>query len=81
VRQDRSELQFIEDKLARLTPREREVLEHVIDGKMNKQIAVALGTVEKTVKVHRGRMMAKLGIRSVADLVRLAGRAGIKARH
>jgi RNA polymerase sigma factor (sigma-70 family) len=81
ARQSRSELQSIEDKLAKLTPREREVLEHVIDGKLNKQIAAALGTVEKTVKVHRGRMMAKLSIRSVADLVRLAGRAGISAHH
>lgn len=81
VRQNRSEVQTIEDKLGRLTPREREVLAHVIDGKLNKQIAAALGTVEKTVKVHRGRMMAKLGIRSVAELVRLAGRAGIAAQH
>jgi RNA polymerase sigma factor (sigma-70 family) len=81
ARQSRSELQSIEDKLAKLTPREREVLEHVIDGKLNKQIAAALGTVEKTVKVHRGRMMAKLSLRSVADLVRLAGRAGISAHH
>jgi FixJ family two-component response regulator len=81
IRQSRLELQSIEDRLARLTPREREVLEHVIDGKLNKQIAGALGTVEKTVKVHRGRMMSKLGIRSVADLVRLAGRAGIAAHH
>lgn len=81
TRHDRSELQSIEDKLVKLTPREREVLEHVIDGKLNKQIAAALGTVEKTVKVHRGRMMAKLGIRSVAELVRLAGRAGIAAHR
>jgi len=81
VRQNRSELQTIEYKLGKLTPREREVLAHVIDGKLNKQIAAALGTVEKTVKVHRGRMMAKLGIRSVAELVRLAGRAGIAAEH
>jgi len=81
VRQNRSELQTIEYKLGKLTPREREVLAHVIDGKLNKQIAAALGTVEKTVKVHRGRMMAKLGIRSVAELVRLAGRAGIAAQH
>ena len=81
TRQSQSERQTVEDKLATLTPREREVLEHVIDGKLNKQIAAALGTVEKTVKVHRGRMMAKLGIRSVADLVRLAGRAGIVAQH
>jgi FixJ family two-component response regulator len=52
-------------------------LEYVIAGRLNKQIAASLGTVEKTVKVHRGRMMAKLGVKSVADLVRLADKAGI----
>ncbi|MGA9282863.1 MAG: LuxR C-terminal-related transcriptional regulator [Pseudolabrys sp.] len=65
------------DRLATLTHREREVLAYVIAGRLNKQIAASIGTVEKTVKVHRGRMMAKLGIRSVADLVRLADKAGI----
>jgi FixJ family two-component response regulator len=80
ARQARSERQAVEEGLAGLTPREREVLEHVIAGKLNKQIAVSLGTVEKTVKVHRGRMMAKLDVRSVADLVRLAERAGIAPR-
>jgi FixJ family two-component response regulator len=50
---------------------------HVIAGRLNKQIAGDLGTVEKTVKVHRGRVMNKLGVRSVADLVRIAERAGI----
>jgi FixJ family two-component response regulator len=50
---------------------------HVIAGRLNKQIAGDLGTVEKTVKVHRGRVMTKLGVRSVADLVRLAEKAGI----
>jgi FixJ family two-component response regulator len=64
-------------KIAKLTPREREVLTHVIAGRLNKQIAADLGTVEKTIKVHRGRTMAKLGVRSVADLVRLAERAGL----
>jgi len=76
-RQKRKECKSIDDRLATLTHREREVLEHVIAGKLNKQIAASLGTVEKTVKVHRGRMMSKLGVRCVADLVRLADKAGI----
>jgi FixJ family two-component response regulator len=76
-RQKRKECKSIDDRLAMLTHREREVLEHVIAGKLNKQIAASLGTVEKTVKVHRGRMMSKLGVRCVADLVRLADKAGI----
>ena len=61
-------------RIALLTERERQVLEHVVAGRLNKQIAAELGTVEKTIKVHRGRMMAKLEVRSVADLVRLAER-------
>jgi RNA polymerase sigma factor (sigma-70 family) len=77
AREARSERQSIEASMARLTSREREVLRHVIAGRLNKQIALELGTTEKTVKVHRGRMMAKLGVRSVADLVRLAERVGI----
>ncbi len=81
ARQMRCERQSVEDKLARLTPREREVLAHVVAGRLNKQIAASLGTVEKTIKVHRGRMMAKLGIRSVADLVRLAARAKVEPYH
>ena len=68
----------IGERLATLTQREREVLEHVIAGRLNKQIAASLGTVEKTVKVHRGRMMTKLGVRCVADLVRLADKAGVR---
>ena len=52
-------------------------MSHVIAGRLNKQIASDLGTVEKTVKVHRGRVMSKLGVRSVIDLVRLAEKAGI----
>jgi FixJ family two-component response regulator len=74
IRGARCERQSLEMKLARLTPREREVLDHVVMGQLNKQIAADLGTVEKTVKVHRGRMMAKLEVRSVAELVRLAER-------
>jgi FixJ family two-component response regulator len=57
--------------LSELTPREREVLANVVDGRLNKQIAATLQIAEKTVKVHRGRMMNKMKVRSVADLVRL----------
>jgi len=70
-----AELALIEAKIATLTPREREVFAHVVAGRLNKQIAGDLGTVEKTIKVHRGRMMEKLGVRTVADLVRLAEKA------
>jgi len=56
------------------------VLDYVVAGRLNKQIAAALGTVEKTIKVHRGRMMAKLGMHNVAELVRLAERAGLQPR-
>jgi FixJ family two-component response regulator len=58
-------------RLRTLTPREFEVLTHVIAGRLNKQIAADLGTVEKTVKVHRSRMMEKIGVKTVAELVRL----------
>jgi FixJ family two-component response regulator len=58
-----------------LTPREFEVMQLVITGMLNKQIAAELGTAEKTVKVHRGRMMEKLGVTSVAELVRLVQKA------
>jgi two-component system, LuxR family, response regulator FixJ len=61
----------------KLTPREFEVLRFVIIGLLNKQIAAELKTAEKTVKVHRGRVMQKLGVTSVPDLVRLSQTAGI----
>jgi FixJ family two-component response regulator len=70
ARQRRSVLASVNARLATLTPREREVLTYVIAGWLNKQIAFELGTVEKTIKVHRGRMMAKLGVRTVAELMR-----------
>ena len=60
-----------------LTPREKEVLRWVITGSLNKQIAYALGTTEKTIKVHRSRVMQKTGVTSVAELVRLAEKANI----
>lgn len=65
-------------RIAALTPREHEVLLHVITGELNKQIAAALGASEKTIKVHRGRVMHKLQVQSVADLVRLCEKAGIR---
>jgi FixJ family two-component response regulator len=69
------ERQKVEQRMASLTAREREVLTCVVAGRLNKQIAAELGTVEKTVKVHRGRMMEKMGVRTVADLVRLSAAA------
>jgi FixJ family two-component response regulator len=63
-----------EARLATLTPREREVLEHVMNGRLNKQIAADLGTAEKTVKVHRARGLDKMQVRSVAELVRVVER-------
>jgi RNA polymerase sigma factor (sigma-70 family) len=71
LRKAQSELELIKAKMTALTPREREVLVHVFAGRPNKQIAADLGTVEKTIKVHRSRMMEKLGVRTVADLVRM----------
>ena len=71
------EMKSIQAKVSNLTPREREVFTHVVAGRLNKQIAGDLGTVEKTIKVHRSRVMAKLGVRTVADLVRLVGKVGL----
>ncbi len=63
--------------IEKLTPREFEVLRFVVMGLLNKQIAVELHSAEKTIKVHRGRVMQKLGVTSVADLVRISQRAGV----
>ncbi|HWZ49124.1 MAG TPA: response regulator [Herbaspirillum sp.] len=73
----RAELDDIHQRLVSLTAREREVLALVVDGKLNKQAADALGTVEKTIKVHRARVMKKMKVKSLAELVRLASRAGV----
>lgn len=72
------EMDALKQRLASLTPREREVLAQVVAGRLNKQIAADLGTVEKTIKVHRARIMEKMAVRSLADLVRTAGRLGIQ---
>ncbi|WP_176649914.1 response regulator transcription factor [Duganella sp. SG902] len=74
ARAELAERDGVAARLASLTPREREVMELVVEGLLNKQIAAALGTVEKTVKVHRARVMQKLQVRSVSALVRLVDR-------
>jgi len=79
-RREQAELSEIRTRLATLTPREREVLEYVVAGKLNKQIAGDLGTVEQTIKVHRARAMQKMRVQSVAELVRLTQRCGINVR-
>jgi FixJ family two-component response regulator len=73
----RAERSGIEQLLESLTPREHEVLMHVVSGRINKQIAADLGTVEKTIKVHRARIMEKMKVGSVAELTRLCERAGL----
>jgi FixJ family two-component response regulator len=64
------EISLIARRISALTPREHEVLARVVEGKLNKQIAAELGTAEKTVKVQRARMMRKMGVDSLAGLVR-----------
>ena len=73
-REEQAERTEVESRLNALTGREREVLELIVIGKLNKQIAAELGAAEKTIKVHRGRVMAKLNVRSVAELVNLTAR-------
>jgi FixJ family two-component response regulator len=74
----RSEGDAYAARLELLTPRELQVLRHVIAGRLNKQIAARLGTAEKTIKVHRARMMYKMSVRSVAELTRVADFLGIE---
>jgi len=73
VRAQASSRSDITKRLSRLTPRERDVLSKVMEGRLNKQIAVDLDIAEKTVKFHRGRLMRKMNVRSVADLVKMTG--------
>jgi FixJ family two-component response regulator len=76
VREQRAMRAAVESRLTALTSREREVMELVVAGRLNKQIAAELGAAEKTIKVHRGRVMSKMRVRSVAELVRLTSRLG-----
>jgi len=77
ARRERGVCRAIEERLETLTPRERQVMEQVISGRLNKQIAAHLGIGEKTVKVHRARVMSKMEVRSVAELVQLAAKVGM----
>ena len=74
---ERQERESIQSRADTLTPREREVMARVVEGLLNKQIAFELGTAEKTIKVHRARVMEKMDADSLAELVRLAERVGI----
>jgi FixJ family two-component response regulator len=76
-RKERAIHRAIQLRLETLTRRERQVMALVIRGRLNKQICADLGTVEKTVKVHRGRVMSKMRVRSVPELVQLGVRVGI----
>ena len=76
-RSQRDRLDAVRALIAMLTPREREVFELVIRGKTNKQVANVLGATERTIKAHRHRVMEKLQVQSLAELVSLAERAGI----
>ena len=78
MRQKRSELAELQRNYDRLTPREREVLPFVVGGFLNKQTAGDLGTSEITIGVHRGQIMRKMGARSLAELVRMADKLGIR---
>jgi FixJ family two-component response regulator len=71
-------LHELQSRYESLTPREREVLAHVVGGKLNKQIAFDLGIAERTIKAHRSSIMGKLGLQSVAELVRFAQKLGIQ---
>jgi FixJ family two-component response regulator len=73
----RRELEALSERRNTLTPREREVMALVVSGLLNKQIAFELGTVEKTIKVHRARVMQKMGVDSLAELVRVAEKIGV----
>ena len=79
LRQEQNEMNALHTRLDTLTPREREVFALVVSGMLNKQIALALGTVEKTIKVHRARVKGKMGAQSLADLVRFAEKLGIRS--
>ncbi len=78
AREQRADLRALRDRYASLTPREREVMERVVSGLLNKQVAAELGTRVVTIKLHRGRIMHKMQADSLADLVRMGEKLGIR---
>jgi FixJ family two-component response regulator len=81
VRQERAELETLRERLASLTPREREVLPLVVSGLLNKQAAAELGISEVTLQIHRSKIMQKMEAASLADLVRIAEKLQIPITH
>jgi len=79
VREQHGRLEALRSLVAKLTPREREVFASVVRGKMNKQIAFDLGTTERTIKAHRRKVMEKINVQSLAELVSIAERLGLVA--
>jgi FixJ family two-component response regulator len=77
MRDARAQRSELEQRYAKLTPREREVLALVVSGKLNKQAAFSLGIAERTIKLHRARVLEKMGAASLADLVRMAEQLGV----
>ena len=77
VREQYLRLQSQRSLIAKFTPRERQVFERVVRGRINKQIAFELGATERTIKAHRQRVMKKAGVQTLAELVSIAERAGI----
>jgi FixJ family two-component response regulator len=80
ARHEQSKAADLRRRQAALTPRERQVMQLVVSGLLNKQIAAELGASERTVKIHRGQVMRKMQAESLPDLVRMAERLGISAR-
>lgn len=76
-RERQADIAILRERLASLTPREREVLPLVVSGLLNKQVAAEIGTTEATIKVHRSQLMRKMGADSLPELVRMAEKIGI----
>jgi FixJ family two-component response regulator len=81
ARRKRSEIDVLQQRLAALTPREREVMPLVVSGLLNKQAAAELGISEVTLQIHRGKIMRKMEAQSLAELVRMAGTLGMPVTH
>jgi FixJ family two-component response regulator len=78
---EQQQLRGVRDAYDRLTPREKEVCQLVVTGLLNKQVAYQLGVTEKTIKVHRARVMRKMGVESLAELVHLVEQLGLGLAH